>query len=83
MMALQQTKQEIISLKLLKKGNQTLIFSHPKFIEIEKSIQIEEKNLILNAELKESVSEIDAVVISAGSIEASDKKRAHYSIDAN
>ena len=58
------------------KGSQTLIFSHPKFIEIEKSIQIEDKNLILNAELKESVSEIDAVVISAGSIEASDKKRA-------
>ena len=58
------------------KGRQTLIFSHPKFIEIEKSIQIEDKNLILNAELKESVSEIDAVVISAGSIEASDKKRA-------
>ena len=52
-----------------------MIFSHPKFIEIEKSIQIEEKNLILNDELKESVSEIDAVVISAGSIEASDKKR--------
>ena len=58
------------------KGSQTLIFSHSKFIEIEKSIQIEDKNLILNAELKESVSEIDAVVISAGSIEASDKKRA-------
>ena len=58
------------------KGSQTLIFSHPEFIEIEKSIQIEDKNLILNAELKESVSEIDAVVISAGSIEASDKKRA-------
>ena len=58
------------------KGSQTLILSHPKFIEIEKSIQIEDKNLILNAELKESVSEIDAVVISAGSIEASDKKRA-------
>ena len=58
------------------KGSQTLIFSNPKFIEIEKSIQIEDKNLILNAELKESVSEIDAVVISAGSIEASDKKRA-------
>ena len=58
------------------KGSQILIFSHPKFIEIEKSIQIEDKNLILNAELKESVSEIDAVVISAGSIEASDKKRA-------
>ena len=58
------------------KGSQILIFSHPKFIEIEKSILIEDKNLILNAELKESVSEIDAVVISAGIIEASDKKRA-------
>lgn len=60
-----------------------MIFSHPKFIEIEKSIQIVDKNLILNAELKESVSEIDAVVISAGSIEASDKKTRHYSIEAN
>lgn len=58
------------------KGNQTLVFSHPKFIEVEKAVKIEDKNISINAELKESVSEIDAVVISAGSIEASDKKRA-------
>lgn len=58
------------------KGNQTLVFSHPKFIEVEKPVNIEDKSIILNAELKESVNEIDAVVISAGSIEASDKKRA-------
>lgn len=58
------------------KGNQTLVFTHPKFIEIEKPIKIEDKSLTINSELKESVNEIDAVVISAGSIEASDKKRA-------
>lgn len=58
------------------KGNQVLVFSHPKFIEIEKSVNIEGQNISVNADLKESVNEIDAVVISAGSIEASDKKRA-------
>lgn len=58
------------------KGNQTLVFSHPKFIEVEKTIILENKSLTINTELKESVNEIDAVVISAGSMEASDKKRA-------
>jgi sulfite reductase alpha subunit-like flavoprotein len=58
------------------KGNKTLVFSHSKFIEIEKPLNIEDKSIVLNAELKESVNEIDAVVISAGSMEASDKKRA-------
>jgi hypothetical protein len=72
MMALQQMKQEITNLKLQKKGIKRL-FSHPKFIEIEKPLNIEDKSIVLNAELKESVNEIDAVVISAGSMEASDK----------
>ena len=58
------------------KGNKKLVFSHPKFIEIEKPLNIEDKSIVLNAELKESVNEIDAVAISAGSMEASDKKRA-------
>ena len=58
------------------KGNKKLVFSHPKFIEIEKPLNIEDKSIVLNAELKESVNEIDAVVISAGSMEAGDKKRA-------
>ena len=58
------------------KGNQTIVFSNPKYVEIEKTITIDAENIIINSDLKEQISEIDAVVISAGSIEASDKKRA-------
>lgn len=57
-------------------GNQSLVFTHPKFIEVEKSILLQGKPITISAELKEQFSEIDAVVISAGSIEASDQKRA-------
>jgi len=57
-------------------GNHILQFSHSKYIETEKSLIIENQNITINAELKEQISEIDAVVISAGSIEASDKNRA-------
>lgn len=58
------------------KGHHILVFSHPKFVEVEKSVIIENLPLIINADLKEQISDIDAVVISAGSIEASDRKRA-------
>ena len=64
------------SFQTSEKGNQILVFSNPKFVEIEKQIIIENESLIVNSDLKEQISEIDAVVISAGSIEASDKKRA-------
>ena len=57
-------------------GNHILQFSHSKYIETEKSLIIENQNITINTELKEQISEIDAVVISAGSIEASDKNRA-------
>jgi hypothetical protein len=39
-------------------------------------VKIEGKDIAMNANLKEQISEINAVVITAGSIEASDKKRA-------
>ena len=64
------------SFETSEKGQKTLAFSNPKFVEVEKSIVIENENLSINSDLKEQISEIDAVVISAGSIEASDKKRA-------
>lgn len=64
------------SFETSEKGQNTLVFSNPKFVEVEKSIVIENENLSINSDLKEQISEIDAVVISAGSIEASDKKRA-------
>ncbi len=58
------------------KGPHILVFTNPKFMEVEKEINITESDLTQNIDLKEEISEIDAVVISAGSIEASDKKRA-------
>lgn len=64
------------SFKTAEKNKQILVFSNPKFVEIEKSIIIGNENLTVNSVLKEQISEIDAVVISAGSIEASDRKRA-------
>ncbi|CAD7805742.1 hypothetical protein CHRY9390_01412 [Chryseobacterium aquaeductus] len=64
------------SFETSEKGNHTITFVHSKFNEIEKKIFIEDKNILVNAELKEQINEIDAVVVSAGSIEASDKKRA-------
>ncbi len=64
------------SFETSEKGNHILVFSHPKYEETEKSVVINGETLILTAELKEQISEIDAVVVSAGSIEASDKKRA-------
>jgi len=64
------------SFETSEKGIQKLTFTHAKYYEIEKQIDIEDKDQTINAELKEQINEIDAVVVSAGSIEASDKKRA-------
>jgi vitamin B12 transporter len=64
------------SFETSEKGAQKLTFTHVKYYEIEKPITIDDQNQTINAELKEQINEIDAVVVSAGSIEASDKKRA-------
>lgn len=64
------------SFETLEKGKQVLIFSHPKYNAVEKPINIGEKALIINAKLKEKITEIAAVTITAGSIKASDKNRA-------
>lgn len=64
------------SFETSEKGNHILTFVHPKYNEIQKPILIEDKDISVNTELKEQINEIDAVVISAGSIEASDRKRA-------
>lgn len=64
------------SFETSEKGLQKLTFTHAKYDEIEKEINIEDKDQTIIAELQEQISEIDAVVVSAGSIEASDRKRA-------
>lgn len=58
------------------KGDHILTFIHPKYEDVEKLIVIDNQDVLVNVELKEQISEIEAVVVSAGSIEASDKKRA-------
>lgn len=64
------------SFETSEKGDHIIVFSNSKYVEIEKTITIGSESLIVNSDLKEQISEIAAVVISAGSIEASDKKRA-------
>lgn len=64
------------SFETSEKGSHVLTFAHPKYTEIEKPVSVDDKDLSVDAELKEQINEIDAVVVSAGSIEASDKKRA-------
>lgn len=64
------------SFETSEKGSRQITFTHPKYEEVEKTVNIENQDIFINTDLKEQVSEIDAVVISAGSIEASDRKRA-------
>lgn len=64
------------SFETSEKGDHLLTFMHPKYENAEKMIHIDEQGASVNVDLKEQISEIDAVVVSAGSIEASDKKRA-------
>lgn len=64
------------SFQTSEKGEHILIFSNAKYATVEKAITITDQSITENISLKEQISEIEAVVISAGSIEASDKKRA-------
>lgn len=57
-------------------GNQVLVFSGNNYESLEIPVNIDGKNLSIPANLKTQINEINAVVITAGSIEASDKKRA-------
>ncbi|AZB24127.1 TonB-dependent receptor [Chryseobacterium bernardetii] len=64
------------SFETLEKGSHQITFTHPRYEEVVKIVNIENQNIIVDADLKEQISEIEAVVVSAGSIEASDRKRA-------
>lgn len=64
------------SFETSERGDHILTFMHPKYENVEKIIHIDDQGAFVNVDLKEQISEIDAVVVSAGSIEASDKKRA-------
>lgn len=64
------------SFETSEKGEHLLLFTNSKYYTVEKPITIDDKEIVINAELKEQINEIEAIVVSAGTIEASDKKRA-------
>ncbi len=64
------------SFSTTEKGNVTIEFSALNYNKYEQPITIEGANLIVNAGLKEELNELNAVTVTAGSFEASDKKRA-------
>lgn len=56
-------------------GNQILEISLSGFNTYGKSIILEKEDILLNISLKERITELKAVILSAGSFEASDQKR--------
>ena len=69
------------SFKTFEKGTQLIQFSAIGYKSMEQTIKIEGEFIISNIQLKEEISELTAVVISAGSFEASDRKRASAVLD--
>lgn len=57
-------------------GEHTLVFSGHNFSDVEVNIVLDGNPATANTDLKEVISEIDAVVLSAGAMMAGDKKRA-------
>lgn len=71
----------IFSFKTFEKGNQLLVITSIGFRSFEQNIQLTGATINIEAALKEEVSELTAVVISAGTFEASDRKRAAAVLD--
>lgn len=67
--------------KTFEKGDQTIVITSIGYKPFEQAIKIEGTSLTVNATLKEEISELSAVVISAGTFEASDRKRAAAVLD--
>ncbi|HEX4875890.1 MAG TPA: TonB-dependent receptor [Chitinophagaceae bacterium] len=69
------------SFKTFEKGAQQLIISYIGYKPFEQSIKIENTAIEINAVLKQEITELSAVVLSAGTFEASDRKRAAAVLD--
>ncbi len=64
------------SFKTFEKGEQTIVATNVGYKTMEMKIKIGVDTLDLNFSLKEEVTELSAVTVTAGSFEAGDKKRA-------
>lgn len=69
------------SFKTFEKGRQVIIITYVGYKTFEQAVSIESAPLIINAVLKQEVTELSAVVLSAGTFEASDRKRAAAVLD--
>ncbi len=69
------------SFKTTEKGQQLLVISSIGYKTIEQTVKLEGAALSIDAVLKEEISELTAVVLSAGTFEASDRKRAAAVLD--
>lgn len=69
------------SFKTTEKGQQVLVFSNIGYKTIEQAVKIEGAALTVDISLKQEISELTAVVLSAGTFEASDRKRAAAVLD--
>jgi hypothetical protein len=63
------------SFKTSRKDSQVISASYSGFTKIEKAVFINQNTMQLNFTLKEKLSQLKAVIISAGSFEASDEKK--------
>ena len=69
------------SFKTTEKGEQLLVISSIGYKIIEQTIKLDDGVQAINVTLKEEISELTAVVLSAGTFEASDRKRAAAVLD--
>ncbi len=69
------------SFKTTEKGEQLLVISSIGYKIIEQTIKLDGGVQVINVTLKEEISELTAVVLSAGTFEASDRKRAAAVLD--
>ncbi len=69
------------SFKTTEKGEKLLEITSVGYKTIEQKVQLENGTITIDATLKEEISELTAVVISAGTFEASDRKRASAVLD--
>ena len=69
------------SFKTSEKGKQLIVVSNIGYKTVEQPVSIEGAAITLDITLKQEVTELTAVVLSAGSFEASDRKRAAAVLD--
>ncbi|MBL0152159.1 MAG: TonB-dependent receptor [Chitinophagaceae bacterium] len=69
------------SFRSTEKGEQLLVVTSIGFKPFEQKIKLEGTPVVLDVQLKQEISEMTAVVISAGTFEASDRKRAAAVLD--